>query len=296
MALPSATAADSRPIAAIAMVTAATAAFALADAVGKYLVALYPVPLVMALRYLINLALLVAIFAPAQGAALWQTRRTLWVLVRGLCLALASLTMGMALQVMPLAETLAITYLSPFGVLLLSAPLLGERVPALGWVAAGVGFAGVLLIVRPGAGLDPAGVALSLVNAGLAVAYAVLTRLLARTETMVAMLIWTAAVGSVVFALLLPGSGAETVPPLADLALLCLLGALATLGHVLFTAAFRRAAAATLSPFTYLHLVWAGLLGWLVFGEIPGPLSLLGMALIITAGIAITLVSPRPAP
>ena len=75
------------------------------------------------------------------------------VFLRGLCLALASLTMGLALRLMPVGETVAIVYLSPFAVMLLAIPLLGERVGPLGWTCAAVGFLGVLLIVRPGGGL-----------------------------------------------------------------------------------------------------------------------------------------------
>ncbi len=137
----------------------------------------YPVAPVVAVRYAVNLALLTLMLWPRIGARLWQVRRYWLVTLRGLCLALASLTMGLALRVMPVGETVAIVYLAPFLVLLLSVPVLGEKVGLAGWLGAMVGFAGVLLILRPGGGLDPWGVTMALVNVGFGTAYHILTRL-----------------------------------------------------------------------------------------------------------------------
>ena len=179
---------------------------------------------------------------------LGQPERRLLVMLRGICLALASLTMSLALRVMPVGETVAIVYLAPFVVLLLSAPVLGERVGLAGWLGALVGFAGVLLILRPGGGLDPLGVTMALVNVGFGTAYHLLTRLLARTESTVAMLWHTALIGTLGF-----GIGAAFTPPVQtvtglDVVLMLVLGGLATVGHVLFTAAYREAPASTLAP------------------------------------------------
>ena len=186
---------------------------------------------------------------------------------------------------------MAIVYLAPFLVMMLAIPLLGERVAPIGWLGAAAGFLGVLLIVRPGAGLDPLGVALSLVNAGFAAGYTLLTRFLARTESTSAMLFITALVGSAVFCLgALPSLG-QFVPTLTDGAMMVLLGAITTLGHFLFTAAYREAPASLLAPVNYLHLVWASGLGWLVFDHVPTGPTLIGIAMVCVGGVVVALQS-----
>lgn len=264
-------------------------AFALSDALTKYLAGRHPVPVVMAVRYLVNLGLLGLILAPRLRARLWQTQRTALVLLRALCLAAASLTMGLALRLMPVGETVAIVYLSPFAVMLLAAPLLGEKALLASWLGSAVGFAGVLLIVRPGSGLDAWGVTFALINAALSTAYHLLTRLLVRTETTAAMLFQTSLVGTVVFGAIILTLPALSPPPVADLAWMLALGALSVLGHFLFTVAYRHAPTTLLAPVNYLHLVWAGGLGWVAFDHIPDAWSLLGMALICCDGVWVAL-------
>jgi drug/metabolite transporter (DMT)-like permease len=282
-----------RPMRGMALVMAAVLAFALGDVATKHLTMRYDVSLVLAGRYIVNLALLVAFFAPHHGWGLVRTSRTGLVLVRAGCLAVGSLTMGFALRWMPVAETIAIIYLAPFAVMILAIPLLKERVSLAGWLGALAGFTGILLIVRPGSGLASLGVVFALVNAAAATAYHLLSRLLARTDTTMAMLFHTALVGSLVFLATLPWSDGP-VPTLPDMGLLLALGVLATLGHSLFTAAYREAPASLLAPMQYVHLVWATGLGWLVFGQIPDNVSLLGMLLVMAAGTALALRSHRP--
>lgn len=284
-----------RPALGIALVTAATCLFAVADVIGKHLMTNHPVAVVQAGRYLVNTLLLAAFLYPRHRAALWQTQRTGLVALRALLLAAASLTMGLALQRMPVGETVAIVYLAPFLVVLLAGPFLGEKVGLAAWIGASLAFAGVLLVVRPGAGLDPVGVAFALVNALFGAGYHMLSRVLVRTESMMAMLFHVAAIGFAVFATLaLPeighlGMGAT------DLALTLLLGVLATLGHFLLTAAYREAPASFLAPVNYLHIVWATLLGWGIFAHAPDTVTLAGIALILAAGAGVAIWSARKA-
>ena len=278
-----------RPLVGVSLVASAVLLFAVSDVLTKQLATAYGVILVVLMRYLASAAIVALAYAPSRGADLWRTQRTLLVVLRGLCLAAASLTMGLALTLMPVGETVAIIYLSPLVVMILAWVLLGEAVSAAGWTGALVGFAGVLLIARPGSGLDPFGVVLCLINAGLASAYHLLTRVLTRTETNAALLFHTALAGSLVFGVLLAFQGAAVLPTWVDLGLMGLLGALATGGHFLFTAAYREAPAALLAPVNYLHLVWAGLLGWLVFDHMPDSMTLTGMGLVAGAGVAVAL-------
>jgi drug/metabolite transporter (DMT)-like permease len=277
-----------RPLVGILMVVFATLTFALADTLTKHLAGLYPVPVIMALRYLVNVVLLAAIWR-GDLPRLWRVKRLWLVLLRGLCLAAASLTVGLALKLMPVGETIAIIYLAPFAVMLLAGPVLGERVSFIGWLGSTFGFFGVLLIARPGGNLDPTGVVFALINAALSTAYHLMTRLLARTETTVAMLFHTAWVGAVIFAILALPELPTFAPTLSDLGLMVLLGVLMTLPHFLFTGAYREAPASLLAPVNYVHLLWAGTLGWLVFGHLPDALSLFGMVLIALAGAGIAI-------
>ena len=111
------------------------------------------------------------------------------------------------------------------------------------------------------------------------------------------MLYQTALVGSVIFCLLALPSLDDLTVGLADLAMMILLGVLMTVGHFLFTAAYRDAPASLLAPVNYLHLFWAGGLGWLAFGHLPDAWSLAGMALVCASGVAVAVraYAARPA-
>lgn len=277
-----------RPLVGVVYTVIATLMFAAADTLLKYLAMSLPVPVVGAVRFLVNLVLLAVLLGPSLGAKLWRVERPLLAMVRGLCLTVASLSMGFALRTMPVGEAVSINYLSPFAVMLLAIPLLGERVGRIGWIGAAIGFLGVLLIVRPGAGLDPVGVMFALSCAAASAAYQLLTRYLAVFESTVALLFHTALVGVVVFGVLSIGSLDGLAIGLSDVGLMIVLGALYTIGHFVFTAAYREAPASMLAPVNYVHVLWAGGLGWLVFGHVPDLWSTLGMALVCISGVIVT--------
>jgi drug/metabolite transporter (DMT)-like permease len=276
---------EGNPLKGVAMVMAATLLFAAGDTLGKHLSMLYAATLILSARYGINLALVAVTMGPRHGRAIWRTQRTGLVLLRGLFLATATITMLLALRVMPVAETVAIIYITPVLLMLASGPILGERVPPVGWLCAALGFAGVLLIARPGSGLDPWGVALCLLNAVLGTGYHLLTRVLTRTETTMALLFHTALVGTVLSVTLTLALGVEALPTAADSVMILAYGTLATVGHLLLTSAYREAPAATLAPINYMHIAFATVLGWLVFAQVPDGLGFAGMGLIAAAGL-----------
>jgi drug/metabolite transporter (DMT)-like permease len=273
----------------ILLIVAAVILFAIADTTGKHLFSIYSIIAVAAVRYLVNFVLLLVLLWPRHRGALWATQKTGMVVARGLCLVLATLTMSYALKLMPVGEAVSILYISPFLVMLLAGPLLGERVTPAMWVGAVAGFIGVLMIVRPGGGLDPLGVFLMLINAGLATAYHLMTRYLAKTETTIAMLFHSALSGAIIFSVLSFVMVDTFAPTAKDFSLMLLLGALATVGHFLFTAAYRHAPASLLAPVNYLHLVFAGVLGFVVFGHVPDVYAVIGMAAIAVSGFATAL-------
>jgi drug/metabolite transporter (DMT)-like permease len=276
---------DGNPLKGVALVLAATLLFAVGDTLGKHLSMLYAATMVLASRYLLNLVLVLLTMWPRHRSAVWHTQRTGLVLLRGLLLAVATVTMLLALRVMPVAETVAIIYITPVLLMLASGPILGERVPLIGWLCAALGFAGVLLIARPGSGLDSWGVILCLLNALLGTGYHLLTRILTRTETTMALLFHTALVGSVLSVGATLVIGGEAMPTLPDIGMILVYGTCATLGHLLLTTAYREAPPATLAPVNYMHIAFATLLGWLVFQQLPDALGFTGMALIATSGL-----------
>ena len=261
--------------------------FACMDSTTKYLTTHYNVPFVVAMRYIVHFLLMVMILAPRHSTQLVHTQRTGLVIARAVVLTIASLCMGMALSRMPLAETTAINFLAPTLVALLAGSLLGEKMGGWGWAAIVTGFIGVLLIARPGGGLDAIGIMFALGAAAANASYQLLSRLLASTEKAIALLFYTALIGSIIFGIALPWFWEDDAPSKLEVALLLSMGVSGGLGHYLFTLAYRHAPASMLAPTTYLQLLWAGLLGWIIFGTIPDNMSLMGMAIVAASGLII---------
>jgi drug/metabolite transporter (DMT)-like permease len=273
------------------LVLTATLMFACMDTAGKYLMTKFNVPLVAATRYALNLLFLVLLMAPQHGSTLWKTQRTALVVVRGAALAAATFFAGLALQLMPVGETVAILYLQTFGVMLAAGYFLRERVGVPGWIAAFIGFTGVLLIARPGGALAPLGVIYALICAGVSVVYVLLSRSLANTESTMAMLFHVAVAGVIVFGVMLALHWQSFTYTWIDIALLVFMGAASLTGHFLFTSAYRFAPASMLAPFSYFHIAYAVILGWLVYNHVPDHYALVGMTMIAISGAAIAVYS-----
>lgn len=282
------------PVRGALLCIAALALFACMDTTTKYLTQTHEVPLIIGVRYLGNLLLMVAFLGPTHGRQMVRTQRTGLVWVRAFCLAVASLLIGFALQRMPVAEVTAITFLSPILLVAVAGRLLGERVGWIGWAAALGGFAGVMLIVRPGSDIVTSGAVFVLGAVLLNLGYQLLSRVLAASESTFALLFYAALAGSILYGLAMPWFIEDRAPSLFEAALFASLGLFGGVGHFLFTAAFRYAPASLLAPLNYLQLLWAGLLGWLVFGHVPDVLSLTGMAIVAGSGVLVALKTRRP--
>lgn len=267
--------------------------FACLDTTSKYLSALYPVPLIVWARYAAQFALMTAILAPMMGHNLLRTNRTGLVIVRSSCLLILSWLMISAFSRLPLAEATAIQFVAPLLVAVLAKPVLKEHIGALRWIALIAGFTGVLMIVRPGGNLDAVGVSLTLLAAIFYATYQLLSRVLGGSERAGALLYYSALLGTICFGVLLPWFWEGPAPTMLYYSLFLGLGVLGGLGHFFFTEAFRYAPASLLAPITYLQLVWAGLLGWLVFGQLPDRVTLIGMAVIAVSGIVVTVYGRR---
>jgi drug/metabolite transporter (DMT)-like permease len=199
-----------------------------------------------------------------------------------------------ALARMPLAETTATVFITPLVVALLAGPFLGEKITPLRWVAVVAGFIGVLLIARPGGAVSPDGLFFALLAAACYSIYQIMTRHLSPSENTLTLLYYTALVGTVVMSLALPLFWGGPLPNERDVLLIVSLGICGGSGHFLLISAFRHAPASTLSPLLYIQLIWATLLGWLVFDDWPDALALLGMLVIAGSGLLIALGERRP--
>jgi drug/metabolite transporter (DMT)-like permease len=269
---------------AISLVLGAVFMFAAQDTTSKHLSLILPIPFILWARYGVNLVLIIITFGPRHGWAMVKTNRTGLVILRGVALAMSSMCAVFALKAMPVAETTAIIYLAPFGVMMLSGPLLGERVRLVGWIATGLGFIGLLLITRPGSGLSQLGIFFGICTAIGTMIYHIMSRLLARTETTMALLFHACWVGTLMFAVMLPWNWPSAIPQGLDAVLLIGMGFLAMLGHSMFTAAYREAPISLLMPINYAQLIFAALLGWLIFDHIPDGLTLAGIIIVAASG------------
>lgn len=281
------TADTAHPLRGVALLLCALLLFAVLDATAKHLAATLPVPMLAWGRYTVHLLLMLIVLGPSQRGALIATRRPAAQAVRGLMLAGTTVFGIAAFRTMPLAETTALIFVSPLLVALLAGRWLGERVGRLRWIAVATGFAGVLLIARPGGALSGSGIAYALGAATCYSIYQLQTRQLGRTESTLTMLFYTALVGTAVLSLTLPLFWDQARPSGLQVLMICSLGLYGGGGHFLLIRAFRHAPASLLSPFLYVQLVWATLLGWLVFDHLPDRWAIVGGVVIAASGLAL---------
>ena len=274
-----------RPLLGIMLMLGGIAAFSIMDAVIKWLTADYPIAQVVALRSWFGLPLL-AIFA-LYGKSLKSlaTRRPLVHVTRYLLVLLLSFSFFWGLSQMKLVDAIAITFAAPIFITLLSVPLLKEAVGLQRWLAILVGFCGVLIMLRPGPGVFQWA---ALVVLGSVLVYALLmitTRAFKATETTTALLLYPQLGMSLTGILLAPFFW---VPPDGfDLLLFALAGCFGSIGGVCVTHAFRLGAAAVIAPFEYSALIWASLLGYLLWGELPDSYTLIGAFVVVSSGLYI---------
>ncbi|GJD50424.1 hypothetical protein OPKNFCMD_3163 [Methylobacterium crusticola] len=268
----------------IALMVGAVAGFACIDASAKLLNRSMNPLLVVAARYIGSFVLVALVFGPRADAGLLRTRRPLLQALRSLSLVISTVCAFFALRYLPLAQVTSITFASPLVVALIAGPLLGERV---GWRRVGavlVGFAGVLVVSRPGmAGMHPAAL-LAVVTACVNGLYIVATRLLAAHDPPETTLIYTGLVGSVLMAPAVPFLWESPSEPLVW-AGMAAIGAFGALGHWLLILAHKRAPASTLAPFAYAQLIWALILSLLVFGDLPDRWTVIGGAVVAASGL-----------
>nr|WP_298379586.1 DMT family transporter [uncultured Halomonas sp.] len=258
---------------------------ALGDAVAKWLSESYAPVQIVFFRMLIALPLIMLIARFNGGLRTLGTRRPLIHLLRGLIATVITFSFIVGLSLLPLAEVTAIAFAAPLFIALLSVPLLGERVERLPLIASFIGFAGVLIVVRPGAAGFQIG---ALVVLLAAICYALLmitARLYGGREYLWAMVFYVTLVPLIVSALLLPLFWKP--PQLVHLLGFVSAGVMGVAAMAFITLAFQHAPASIAAPFDYTAMVWAVLLGWLFWGELPDTWVYVGTAVIIVSGLLV---------
>ncbi len=260
--------------------------FALNDALGKWLVATYSVGQLLLLRSIAALIVLVPLIAREGISAFAAAPRPFVQLLRVLFATFEVACFYWALFYLPLADVMSFYLAGPIWVTAMSPMLLGERVGWRRWSAVLVGFIGVLIALKPtGAGLSPA----ALVALAGSFSFSLLmmcTRLVRGTSDVV--LITTQTVGALIFGVVVAPFTWVT-PSTADLGLLTLLGVTAMIAHMWVNRSLKLAPASVVVPYQYTTIVWAVLLGYLIFYDVPSAPMLIGVSIIIAAGIYIFL-------
>jgi drug/metabolite transporter (DMT)-like permease len=275
----------------ILLMIVATVLFSAASAASKWLVADYPIGEVLCLRSVSSFITGAAMILPFTGISIYATRRPLDHLGRGLSQTISQAALLIAFSLMPLAGAVAINFSSPLFSALVAILWLKERANAARWAALLVGFGGVLIVTRPGANSLSLGALFALINAVMYGTVTVAVRGMARTESANTLVIWQLTVLAVFHSCLLV-FGWRTPTPL-DAMMLFGTGFINAIGQWFWTRALHMAPAAAVTPFYYLMLVWALVIGYLVWGDVPTVSLLIGSAIVVAMGLLLFLREAR---
>lgn len=247
-----------------------------------------PLGEILWVRYLVHFVLAVAIFVPSQGWRMFTTRAPWLEFSRGGALYASSITNFLAVKFLPVTMTSSILNTTPLLVCILSIPLLGEQVGWRRWTAILVGFTGVLIIIRPGTAEFSPAVFLSLAGALLGAFYNILMRKLAGVDSAATQQVYACLLA---LACTTPFAFQGWVWPHDAVTwfVFGLIGVGGLLGHQLVAVAARFAPASVLAPFSYLQIIYASIVSWLVFGQPPTFWIFVGAGIIIASGLYLVL-------
>lgn len=289
---------QTNPIAGIALLILSTMALSSLDASGKWVMAAgLSLFFMVWVRYVLHLILVMSLVIPVRGWAVFRAKRPRMQFLRGVVMLVATYSFFTALSYLPQAEATAINFLAPLILLAVAPWVLHEPARISRWVAAIIGFCGVLIIIRPDSGLHPVGIVFGLITACLFATQFAVNRLVAIDNAMTTLL-WSGLVGVIFTTLSLPFAFSAALPVLKGFSLvnwLVLMGTgfFGALGHLLQIHAYQKAPASILAPFVYLQIVSASALGWFVWGQFPDTLTWVGIFIICASGIGIGLIEWR---
>lgn len=260
--------------------------FTMLDASAKFAGAYVSAIEIAWARYALSLVFAAIILQPWRHLSEYVTHRPFVQILRAAFLLGSTVLNFFALQYLQLAETISIVFAMPLIVTALAGPVLGEHVGPRRWAAVVVGFIGVLVVVNPQPSTFQPAALLSLASASCYAGYALTTRMLTHTESASGLLIYASLFATLVLTPALPFQA--SLPPtwLVVLAL-AVTGIAGAAGHWFLIRANRHAPATVLAPFNYTQLVWMVLAGYLLFGDVPGPNTIVGAAIIVASGLYI---------
>lgn len=274
----------------IAAMLAAALLLTLNDAITKVLTETYSVGQVIAFRQAFAMLVILAYIHWITGWGAIRVSNRAGLALRALCFVASTVLIVLGFSLLPLALVTAIAFSSPIFVAALSHLFLGETVGPRRWLAVGAGFAGVLVIVRPGGAGFEAALIVPVLAALTSAFRDTVTRHLSRSDTSVAILFWSM-IAVIAVASLTALAGWKPVTP-AALAWLAGCGVLNAAAHFLMIDSLRLGDASLVSPFRYTSMVWAAVLGFLIWGHLPDLWTVLGAAVIIAGGVYIIERSP----
>ncbi|MBC93627.1 MAG: EamA family transporter [Rhodospirillaceae bacterium] len=268
----------------IFMMCFAVLSFAAMNTFTKELRPELPVIVIIWGRYFFHLLLIFVMF-PRRIPTLLHIQDKYLQIVRSVLVLLATACMFFALGFMPLADAVAITFVAPLLIVALSAVFLREAVGTRRWGAVIVGFIGVMVIIRPGAGAFQIAALLPLACALCYAIFQILTRLISHRSDPLNMLFYTAVTGAILMTAIVPFSW--QTPSNDQWLMLMAIGLLGGLGHYALIRAYERSETSLVAPFAYTEIIWATLLGFIVFGDFPDIYTFAGTAIIIASGVYI---------
>jgi drug/metabolite transporter (DMT)-like permease len=280
----SAMAQSDNPTRGIVLIVAAMFIFACQDTITKHLAQTYSTPQIIWVRFLFFAVFAMALSTWATPLKTVARAHRPWLqILRSLLIVAEIGVFVIAVRVLTLAETHALFASFPLIVTALSALFLAEKVGIRRWAAVIVGFLGVLIILRPGTGVFQPEALVALAAAAMFAGYHVLTRIVSRHDSSDTSMLYMAVVGAFVLTLIGPFYWIEpTVEAWRWLGLLSVTGAV---GHMLLIKALECAPASTLQPFNFTLLVWATVMGYLVFGNLPDLWTVVGGAVVVASGL-----------
>jgi drug/metabolite transporter (DMT)-like permease len=270
------------PLAILYMI-AATILFAGSSALSKWLVGFYPIGEVLFVRAASALVGTSLVVLPYAGLSVFRTTRLRDHILRGVSQSCSQAFLMIAFSLMPLASAIAINFSSPLFATVAAIVVLKETVGMVRWAALIVGFLGVLLVTSPGADTFQAGSLFALANAVLFGTVTVGVRGMTATESTETLTMYQMAMLTAVFALAMPLGFA--MPNAEDAFALVVNGLGNAIGQYLWTRALHLAPASAVAPFNYFSLVWAIVLGFLVWGDVPSGPLLIGSAIVVASGM-----------
>ena len=287
----SSSAASESPLAAILLLVTAMSVVPLMDGIAKYLSASYPVSQVVWARYFFHLLVLLPLVLWHHGPRGLMPRNPAVQVLRSAFLLLSTIFFFAAIALIPLADAIALVFVSPLLVTAFSPLILGEQVGLRRWSAVIVGFVGACIVFRPGFGMLQWGSLLALAAGSTYAFYVLMTRKLSGSAPPLVTLFYTALLGGAVMTAVMPF--AWVAPSHQDLALMVAMGVIAACGHFLIIKAFEKAPASLLAPYGYSEIVMATLVGYVAFGDFPDHWTWIGIAIIVCSGIYISLREQR---